>query len=94
MDESARITAPAYPMGARKVAWEGIVVALVHVDWTGYVCRVALTLGSDFPIIDEAALDALRTWRLKPALAGGEPIEALFDTSLTFGISDYKLQMK
>jgi protein TonB len=92
-DESARITAPDYPVSARKSSAEGIVVALAHIDWTGYVCRITMTVGSGVPAIDRAALDAMRTWRLKPALAGGQPVEALYDVSMGFGIKDYKLNL-
>jgi len=93
IDDSARITAPDYPISARKSSAEGIVVALAHIDWTGYVCRITMTVGTGFPAIDRASLDAMRTWRLKPAFAGGQPAEALYDVSMTFGITDYKLDV-
>jgi TonB family protein len=93
-DVSARIVRPDYPWSAAKIAWEGVVIGLAHVDWTGEVCRVTMLMGSGLPAIDKAALEALSKWRLKPAVAGGEPAESLYDVSLGFGIKEYNLQMK
>jgi TonB family protein len=91
-DESARITRPEYPLAARQLGWEGTMVGLAHVDWTGYVCRVAMLIGTGFPEVDDATLESVRRWRLKPAMAGGVPVEGLYDVAVT--LEEYKLDLE
>lgn len=93
LDGSAGMTAPRYPLSARRISWEGTVIGLAHFDWTGYVCKVTLVVGSGSAAIDGAALEAMRTWHLKPATAGGEPVEAFSDAAATFGIEEYELDL-
>jgi TonB family protein len=58
-------------------AWEGVVILLVHVDTTGYVCQLALLHGSGRKDVDQAVLNATRAWRYQPGLKGGTAVESL-----------------
>jgi TonB family protein len=86
----ANIRRPVYPLGSLRQAWEGKVVVLVHVDRSGYVCRVTLVNGSGIGEVDHAVLDAVRFWRLVPAQSRGEPVESLFRGGVEFRMSDFQ----
>ena len=86
----ADIRRPVYPLDSLRQAWEGKVVALAHVDRSGYVCRVTLVNGSGIGEVDHAVLDAVRFWRLVPAQSRGEPVESLFRGGVEFRMSDFQ----
>lgn len=90
--EGARIREPRYPVLARKLAVEGAVVYLAHVDQTGYVCQVAIVQGSGLDDIDRAVVNAVRTWRLRPALKAGAPVESVKIGAVQLGLTDYSFQ--
>lgn len=64
---------PAYTEEARRLENEGTVVLLVQVDPTGKpnVKRVLRALGNG---LDEKAIEAVQTWRFRPAYERGKPI--------------------
>lgn len=62
---------PDYPMLARRRGWEGRVSVGVSVDAGGRVLVTRLVRSSGYALLDEAALDAVATWRFLPARAGG-----------------------
>ncbi|HEY0786800.1 MAG TPA: energy transducer TonB [Acidobacteriaceae bacterium] len=43
-----------------------------------------LTVVSGPPMLAQAALDAVRTWRYKPYLLNGEPVEVQPQVAVTF----------
>lgn len=71
----AQLVAPDMPL--TPPAWEGVVIMLVYVDTTGYVCRLALLHSSGRKDVDEAVLNATRAWRYQPGLKGGTAVESL-----------------
>lgn len=79
-----KIVTPNYPLGARRQGLTGRTVMLAHVDASGWICSVRLAQSSGDNSIDRAALDAVRLWRIKPAVAGGQPVESLFALSAVF----------
>lgn len=71
----ARLVPPQFP--TLSPAWEGVVLALVHVDTSGYVCQVALLRGSGHREVDQAVLGAVRSWRFQPGIKSGTAVETL-----------------
>jgi hypothetical protein len=51
-----------------------------------------LMIGTGFPEVDDATLESVRRWRLKPAMAGGVPVEGLYDVAVT--LEEYKLDLE
>jgi TonB family protein len=88
---NAFVTRPSYPPDALRKVWEGVVVFQIHVDRSGYPCRIALLRGSGQTAIDNAVLEAVRGWRLQPATKGGRPVEALNVGRVEYLITDYAL---
>src|SRR3989441_8906022 len=61
---------PEYPRAAREAGWEGTTVLQVLVLPNGTVGSVTLHKTSGYAVLDEAALTALKTWRVVPPPGG------------------------
>jgi len=74
---------PAYSEEARKAKYQGTVVLLIIVDAQGNVtdARVVKPLGMG---LDEKALEAVRTWKFKPALRNGTPVPVRVSVEVMF----------
>lgn len=75
---------PIYPEAARKKGIEGTVVLKLIINERGEVVSVKLIRG-DEPFAT-AAMDAVRTWRYKPALVDGKPWATSLIISIPFRI--------
>jgi protein TonB len=65
-------TLPVYPPIAVAVRAEGTVVLQATISKTGTIENVRVVSGP--PMLQQAALDAVRTWRYRPYLLNGEPV--------------------
>lgn len=65
---------PAYPRLARRRGWQGTVRLDVLVKETGRVSEARVAVSSNHKILDQAALEAVKTWRFEPGRKGDEPI--------------------
>jgi periplasmic protein TonB len=72
-----------YPAEARKLGIEGKVVLTITVDADGRVSAARLVSGPGHGL-DEAALEAVRRARFKPATKGGKPVATELRYSYTF----------
>lgn len=66
---------PRYPPAARRNGDEGTVMLRVRVTADGAAAQVELDRSSGFPLLDGAALDAVRGWRFVPARRGTRSVE-------------------
>jgi protein TonB len=73
-------TQPVYPPIAKAQRIQGTVSIHIVVSTAGAVVESALTSGN--PELGSAVLEALKTWRFRPFLADGVPVEA--ESTLTF----------
>jgi periplasmic protein TonB len=76
-------TEPRYTELARKARVEGVVVLRAIIDERGYVTNVELLRGQPMGL-DQAAMDAVRTWRFKPATLHGQPVKVYFNLTVNF----------
>ena len=67
---------PTYPLVARRNGEQGTVVLRVRVTRDGMPASVDIEKTSRFSHLDDAALEAVRTWRFVPARQNGQPVEA------------------
>lgn len=65
---------PSYPRGAVRRGVEGLVKLLVSVSAEGVPLEVDVASSSGDPGLDEAAVDAVRKWRFRPARRGVEAV--------------------
>ena len=64
---------PVYPDIARSARVEGTVILEAVLDRSGRVGRVRVTQSS--PLLDQAAIDAVRQWQYSPSTLHGQPVE-------------------
>jgi len=63
---------PRYPQDAFVNKVEGVVVVEILIDATGRVARVRVI--QSIPLLDAAALEAVRQWAFQPAMKKGRPV--------------------
>ena len=70
---------PTYPAIARAAHVGGSVVLHAIISKTGTIQSLTVVSGS--PMLQDSAMEAVKTWRYKPYLLNGEPTEV--DTTIT-----------
>jgi len=74
--------APVYPDLAAKAHVEGIVIIEATIDARGRVVDAKVLRG--VPVLDEAALEAVRKWVYTPTLLGGVPTPVIMTVTVNF----------
>ena len=69
--------APAYPSQSRRVGESGVVMVQVELDESGNVFAAKISSSSGYARLDEAALNAVRTWHCTPARRNGQNVRAI-----------------
>jgi protein TonB len=73
---------PLYPPIAAAARVQGTVVLEATIDENGNV--VNLTVLRSVPLLDGAALEAVRQWEYEPTLLNGSPVPILMTVSVRF----------
>jgi protein TonB len=73
---------PVYPEIARQVRKEGTVVIEAVLDTNGNVTQPRVI--QSVPLLDQAAIDAVRQWRYTPTTLGGHPVSVLMTITIRF----------
>jgi TonB family protein len=73
---------PVYPDAAKVARVPGIVILQVTVGVEGNVLEAQVLRGH--PLLDQAALEAVRQWRYSPTMLNGEPVPVIATVSLRF----------
>ena len=97
-DEPMRITAevkqpelvkkvePPYPELARRSKIQGVVILEAVITKEGNVEEVKV-LRSLHPMMDQAAVNAVKQWKYKPAMLNGRPVKVYFTVTVNFKLS-------
>ena len=82
MPKKIREVAPEYPVIARNAGVEGMVIieAVIAVDGTVRDARVLRS----HPLLDRAAVDAVRQWRYEPTRLNGQPVPVIVTVTVQF----------
>lgn len=75
---------PPYPAAARRRNAQGRVLVYAVVAPNGACARAEIRQSSGHPILDEAALQAVRAWRFVPATRDGAPVAAGVEIPIVF----------
>lgn len=75
---------PIYPPVALSAKIEGTVILEATISRSGNVVD-AVVLRSQ-PLLDQAALDAVRQWKFTPTLLNGEPVEVKMTVTMNFAL--------
>ncbi len=65
---------PRYPVDSRRKREQGTVVLAITLAVDGGVESIAVSQSSGFVRLDNAARDAVKGWRWKPTIRGGQPV--------------------
>ncbi len=76
---------PAYPDIARKARVEGTVILESVLDTSGNVTQLRVI--RSVPLLDQAALDAVRQWKYTPTQYGGRPVSVLMTITIRFTLN-------
>jgi periplasmic protein TonB len=79
---------PIYPEIARLRGEQGRTVLRVSVDADGRPDNVSVAVSSGYPILDSAALSAVRDWRFVPATRGNTPVPAIAEVPVKFQLEN------
>jgi protein TonB len=77
-------TAPVYPQIAREARISGTVVIQATISKTGMIVNLRAVSGPT--MLRQSALDAVKTWRYKPYLLDGDPVDVETTVSVTFSL--------
>jgi TonB family protein len=73
---------PIYPDAAKKSGVEGVVILETTTDIYGRVRDIKVL--RSIPLLDQAAIDAVRQWVYEPPLIDGKPISVTFTVMVSF----------
>lgn len=79
-------TIPIYPPIAKAARVQGTVVLQATISKTGSIEGLRVLSGP--PMLQQAALDAVKSWRYRPYLLNGEPVEVQTTISVIFSLGD------
>ena len=75
---------PAYPAIAKAAGVQGIVVLQATISQTGTIENLRVVSGP--AMLQQAAMDAVKTWRYRPYLLNGEPVEVETTVNVVFAM--------
>jgi TonB family protein len=77
-----RSVEPVYPQLARNAGIQGVIILELHIDREGAVSDARIL--RSIPLLDQAALDAVRQWRYAPTLLNGAPVPVIMTATVNF----------
>ncbi|MCE2745483.1 MAG: TonB family protein [Burkholderiales bacterium] len=80
--------APQYPALSRRLGEQGRVMLDVYILTDGSVGEIKLNRSSGFPRLDNAALQAVKTWKYVPAKRGDKPIPFWYVQPVSFVLNN------
>ena len=87
---SSYVKPPTYPATARRKGTTGTVTVAAHVAPDGLLCSATVVSlpSEDARSLATATLDAMRYWRVAPAMRDGRPVESLRLLGVAFRLAD------
>ena len=79
---------PPYPLTARRRHQEGLVLLAVQITAQGRAAGITLKQSSGFPILDEAARQAVRDWQFQPATINAQPAASEIEVPVRFKLTE------
>jgi len=75
---------PAYPQEAKLAGIQGVVILEAVIGRDGTIAELRALSGD--PLLQQAALDAVRQWTYKPTLLNGKPVEVVTIITVNFSL--------
>jgi protein TonB len=80
-----RRVSPVYPPDARAAGVQGVVILEAVIDVDGRVSDARVL--RSIPLLDQAAIDAVRQWEYTPTLLNGIPVPVIMTVTVQFALS-------
>jgi TonB family protein len=80
---------PRYPDAPRYARFQASVILWLIVDSDGSPKRIRVQQSAGFGL-DEAAIEAVKTWRFHPAMQNGEPVAVMINVEVNFRLTGLK----
>jgi TonB family protein len=80
----SRLDVPRFPPEAAAAGIKGVVVAEVVIDTSGNVTDAKIV--QSIPLLDEAALQAVRNWHFAPSMVNGQPVPVRMNVTVNFSL--------
>ena len=77
---------PLYPRMAREQGWQGKVLVRAHISAEGTVKSASVQESSGFPVLDDSAVQAVKTWSFEPAKNGEFDVPSTVDLPIRFDL--------
>ena len=75
---------PIYPEDAKAARVQGVVIIEATIDTSGFVSDAKVL--RSIPLLDQAALDAVRQWQFTPTLLNGQPVPVIMTVTVNFTV--------
>ena len=82
--ERTKYVLPEYPVVAKRAKVQGTVIIEATIGKDGHV--IAAKILKPAPLLDEAALAAVKQWEYAPTLLGGVPVEVVMVVTVSFNL--------
>ncbi len=79
---------PIYPRLARHRDYQGTVMVKVTVLASGRAADVSIVRSSGYDSLDQSALDAVKSWRFRPAMRGDAVMASTIEIPVVFRLTD------
>jgi protein TonB len=86
LPEAITKVSPNYPDLAREAGVDGVVLVQALVGKDGHVKDARIQPGKSIPMLDEAALAAVKQWVFKPALSNNKPVAVWVAVPVRFSL--------
>jgi protein TonB len=77
-------TIPNYPPIAKAARVSGTVILQATISKTGTITNLRVVSGP--PMLQQSAMDAVRSWRYRPYLLNGDPVEVETTVNVVFSL--------
>jgi protein TonB len=75
---------PDYPTSARRLHQQGTVVLGLYINALGTLDKIEVIKSSGYPLLDQAAMDAMKQSGFHPAYQDNTPVPSHAEVSVTF----------
>ena len=80
---------PGYPEIARQQGYEGVVLVGAEILVNGHVGETVIRKSSGHTVLDQSAIQAVKTWKFEPAKKSGIPYKTWAELPVKFVISNH-----
>jgi len=77
-----RNVSPVYPQDAQDAKVQGVVILEARIEPDGTVSRARVL--RSIPMLDDAAVDAVRQWEFTPTLVNGQAVPVMMTVTVNF----------